>query len=567
MVDSSRTTSSRGAASAPSPKRQCRRLGDMLVGEGVISQGQLDEAAARKDELGGFIGKALIDLGYLRQDTLIEFLVKQCKIPHIRLLEYEIGGDLLEFVPPEVCCEFNLVPIDKLGRILTVAMVDPLDVDALERVSSLCPDLRIKPILCSWQDFEMVATRLFGAKPKAKPASAESLGLTAKKKTGPEKKTPTKGAPKEEETGTPERTPAAREPESRAPAGRPGEPSTSQTDLSAEARAAPRETVRDPQSVRDAQLTELADAVRQAAQAASAALRLAFEARGGTAPADSAEGEAQLRKHASVASLESSAAGVALEADERILAALHSESPLEGFTFETFYVDKANSFTYEISKALGKGPGADYNPFFLYGDVGVGKTHLINAIGNAVLSGTAERRVGYVSSSLFAERLGNALREQAVNAFRENYCHWDLLILDDVQFLGGRAEAQEELFHIFNMLCRANRQIVIAADKPPDALGQLQKRLVSRFASGIVANLKPPEWETRMTILEHHVKDAAVSVPKEVLSLVATRVPRDVRKMTGSLRKIVAFAALVGQDISSEVADEILNHLEAGEAA
>ncbi len=175
--------------------------------------------------------------------------------------------------------------------------------------------------------------------------------------------------------------------------------------------------------------------------------------------------------------------------------------------------------------------------------------------------------MGYVSASQFARRLAEATRDDAIDDFRDNYCHWDVLILDDIQFLGGRVEAQEEFFHIFNVLQQQNRQIIIAADKPPDRLGLLEQRLVSRFASGIVAQLKAPEMESRTKILRQAVAEAQAKTPEEVLSLIAMRVAHDVRKMTGCLRKVIAFARLVGQDMNCELADEILNHLGAEEAA
>jgi len=255
------------------------------------------------------------------------------------------------------------------------------------------------------------------------------------------------------------------------------------------------------------------------------------------------------------------------EEDAQVLHALESEVPLETLTFDAFYPGAANAFTFKLSQAVAENPGGEYNPFFLYGHVGIGKTHLISAVGNAILAQPSGGRVGYVSASHFSRRLSDAMRCGALDAFRENYCHWDVLILDDIQFMGGRVEAQEEFFHIFNVLHQQGRQIIIAGDKAPDRLGMLEQRLVSRFASGIVAELKAPEWETRMEILRHHVKQSGAKVPEEVLSLIAMRVPNDVRKMTGSLRKIVAFARLVGQEMSCEMAGEILSHLGAGEAA
>ena len=282
-------------------------------------------------------------------------------------------------------------------------------------------------------------------------------------------------------------------------------------------------------------------------------------------------------KHASVApfggvSPETPPTAEALEADSKLMDALDSETPLESLTFANFFPGTMNEFTHKVCQAVAAAPGGEYNPLFLYGHVGIGKTHLVSAIGNAILTGGGKKkaaplRVGYVSSSHFSRRLAEAILENAQDAFRENYCHWDVLILDDIQFLGGRVEAQEEFFHIFNALHQQGRQIIIVADKAPDRLGLLEQRLVSRFASGIVAELKAPEWDTRMQILRHRVEQSGVAVPEEILSLIAMRVPGDVRKMTGALRKVAAFAKLIGKSITVEMAQEILSHLGVDEAA
>lgn len=280
--------------------------------------------------------------------------------------------------------------------------------------------------------------------------------------------------------------------------------------------------------------------------------------------------------HNSVAPFMSSEGGtseILLEEDDRVRNALTSEYPLETLTFDNFFAGKTNNFTVKLAQAVAENPGGEYNPLFLYGKVGIGKTHLISAIGNANINTpkTADqrtpRRIGYISASHFARRLMLALADDALELFRDNYCHWDMLILDDIQFLGGRVEAQEEFFHIFNVLQQQQRQIVIAGDKAPDRLGMLEQRLVSRFASGVVADLKPPEWETRMTILRYHADQEKVGIPEEVLSLIAVRVPDDIRKMNGALRKIIAFSRLEGGKISVEDAQRILAHLGANEAA
>jgi chromosomal replication initiator protein DnaA len=882
-------------ASGPSKGKGQKRLGSLLVEEGVATQQQLESALAVQEEKGGYLGAILVELGHLTQDRLTEFLSKQCQIPHVSLIGYEINEQFTKLVPEEICLRLNVLPIDKLARILTVAMVNPLDAEALEEVQKHCPDLRIKPILCSWDHFKIVTERLFGKAPV--PRSAEYTILTrehspAQPKTPEERAARQKardtapGMMDDEDDGAP---PAPSRPPTRGPAGgmqtissdsarqigaalseglqeslaellsalRENRAAPPATDSGAEALAELTATLRDsmeasiqslaaelrtsldglkeswPQApagdgddrlaamlreqlgasvaeamqplteqlagvaaemrkgseqepppppdfaalaqgiqdgvgaavsgalasisaelrslnelqqqapegpspsewadaasqsvgavVRDAleqlgenlrktldgqaetkaqseqefsQLVgslqegvahaleesmagmtvqlksvlsrnETADAENRSEAAAALAERLAEAVNRGLAELrdvqkgqeselarvaetalaaiagesrnaltaqqqelariaettlqsirearESQESQqSQLAKiaeaatqsvrqtteliethlvaennrrdlmrrrknrHASVAPFglapdaDPDEATRVDESDGRIMDALDSEIPLESLTFENYFPGKVNAFTFKVAQAVAAGPGGEYNPFFLYGSVGCGKTHLISAIGNTILTGGGKKakgpapRVGYVSASHFARRLADAVAEGALDAFRENYCHWDVLILDDIQFLGGRVEAQEEFFHIFNALHQQGRQIIIAADKAPDRLGLLEQRLVSRFASGIVAELKPPEWETRMQILKHQMTGAGVPVPEEILSLIAMRVPGDVRKMIGALRKITAFARLIGKDISVEMAQEILSHLGAEEAA
>lgn len=672
-----------------------RRLGDLLLDANLINQKELDDALAIQKQRGGFIGQILVQLGYIKQEAVASCLVKQCKIPHLSLLDYDIGPDVLSLIPEAVCRKYNLLPIDKLGRILTVAMVDPLDLDALEEIRAVCPDLRIKPILCNWEHFELVASKVFGKGRRqegTEEITAASLGLGSAVKKKPENGAPESAPPAQAKTvemapATPaavlagaekglagssseellglmresiretavaiaqelrntksaamptgeelshlirdsvggaiqealatavvqlranaaqEKTPAPqmeqlmetiRESVSgamqealatmvvqmRAMAGR--RESATITDKAGAASLSPealgdilKESVREAlsasreaQAAQEARLAQIAEAALQSVQQASQFV----EGRAVAGQNQRDIGGGRSGRHASVApfgrGLSGKEAAAAAEAhaeeDDQVLAALESEHPLETLTFDTFFPGSANAFTAKLGQAVAASPGGEYNPFFLYGNVGTGKTHLISAIGNAIQEKQQKARVGYVSASHFARRLADAAREDALDAFRENYCHWDVLILDDIQFMGGRVEAQEEFFHIFNVLHQQSRQIIIASDKAPDRLGLLEQRLVSRFASGIVADLKAPERETRMQILRHQVKEAKVTVPDEILSLIAMRVTNDVRKMMGSLRKIIAYARLVGQEMSCEMADEILNHLGIEQAA
>lgn len=680
--------SGRRSAPPPAPPQAHKRLGELLLESGAITQGQLDEAIKKQQAEGGFIGQILLQLGYVTQETIASYLVKQCKIPHLSLLDYDIGPDVAGLVPEEVCHKYHLLPIDKLGRILTVAMVDPLDLEALEAVRAACPELRIKPILCNYEHFMMVASKLFRKPGDAAPVTAQSFGLP-EHLLGPAPKEPAPAPdPQEQALDSAVNQMISDVAEAAAPAvahpaggaegpglapealaavlrdsmrdamreavsalaSRPAPPETAgmgpeefasalkdalretlgamqpAAPAAADAPPAPAPAGPSPAEFAEAMRESLAVAMEEAMAAAVVQLR-AMQGKNegeGASPGMSPEALAaalresvaeavrgvqqaqaeQLREmtEATLASVKQVAELVeanvvatgnaqdlgrkgaarhhsvtpfgkppakesAAEEDARVREAMDSEKPIEGFTFDLFFPGKVNAFTFKASQAVAAAPGEEYNPFFLFGDVGLGKTHLISAIGNAILQHKSQPRVGYVSASHFSRRLAAAMRENALDAFRENYCHWDVLILDDIQFLGGRVEAQEEFFHIFNVLRHEGRQIIIASDKAPDRLGLLEQRLVSRFASGIVTQLKPPEWETRMEILRHHAKAAGSGAPEEVLSLIAMRAPNDIRKMVGALRKITAYASLVEQSLTCELADEILSHLGAEQAA
>ncbi len=799
-----------------------QRLVDLLLGAQLVTRAQLDDAEEERGKTGEFLCKILVQRKYTTQDDINTCFVKMCKIPHISLLDYDVGSEVLKLISKEVCLQYGLLPIDKLGRILTVAMVDPLDNEALDAIRALCPDLRIKPILCNWAHFEQAARKYFvdnekkggeesmasfgltalapkPAAPKpvaaatpappapaiAMPAGAPSASIDTGALVGaiqaglrdvvheisarmtPPPSEPVAAAPtispevlggvmrdsirdamaealKNFERPAPERSappaaaPSAFSPEvlgnvmrdsvreamtealrtmerpstntvqaplvatTMAPdwsgfeqafratldelkeivrpreaavtvatppvsAAGPGievalqeligaikgqtpaadamsetiresiggamqealasvvvqlrasakpdqapppfeqfaemirdtiggvmqealstlivqmRTNTAQNDHSATAQEAivlalrdsqqgmvetMREVIeagRDAQAVQSARLAELAEAAVHSSQQTSQLVEASLVQN----ERMHSLRQGQRSRHASVSSF-----GVLVDGDtadtvgdDRVRDALEAEVPLETLTFDSFFAGKSNAFTLSIAQSVAAKPGGEYNPLFLYGNVGLGKTHLISAAGNAIRQNHPKHRVGYVSASHFSRRLKEALAADAQEAFRENYCHWDVLILDDIQFMGGRVEAQEEFFHIFNVLHQQGRQIIIASDKAPDRLGLLEQRLISRFSSGIVADLKAPEWDTRMQILRRHAGTANVQIPDEILSLIAMRVSNDIRKMVGSLRKIAAFAAMSREPLTVELATEILSHLGGEEAA
>lgn len=734
MSDGANIDAATGAAGSP------RRLGDLLVEAQLVTGEQLDVARKEQEKTGAFLAKILVQSDYLTQDDLNACFVKRCKIPHISLLDYDIDNDVLALVPREICLKHGLLPIDKLGRILTVAMVDPLDEVALDTVRETRPELRIKPILCNWAHFEQVTKKyltsgnsdgkggrnmaqmsaaslglgaaaskptpkpVVGADPGSPPAGGGSPGgavdtgalvaaiqagfagvardMAAQRDAGPNATGDATPAafPVESmaqaiqqsmrdvldevlarESGAPE-TAAQAAPDfsgleasfraavdelksvvrgSVAPATSENAPADSPAPMPAEmsetlqrlAQALDREpaqpageamaevirdsvggamqealaavmvrlrahessaggaslepvlaAVRESQAGMVSSLQEILSAGQQSQELQGARLAAIAEAAVESSQQTSQLIEATLVRnersgslsrgrtpHASVSAFGLPAsdedAQLHAEADEEVRDALASETPLETLTFDRFFPGDANAFTTKICQAVAAKPGAEHNPLFLYGNVGLGKTHLVSAVGNLIKDKNPRHRVGYVSASHFARRLKEATAAEAQDAFRDNYCHWDVLILDDIQFMGGRVEAQEEFFHIFNVLHQRGRQIIIASDKAPDRLGLLERRLISRFSSGIVAELKPPEWETRMKILRHHLQASGATLPDEICSLVAMRVSGDVRKMVGALRKIAAFSSLSEGPVSVEMATEILSHIGGEEAA
>ena len=687
------------------------RLGEMLVLEGVVSAGQLEEALEKQKESGKFFGQVLVEMGFITQTTLVSFLVKQCKIPHISLVDYVVSDELFQLVPKELCLKYNLLPIDKLGRILTLAMVDPLDVEALEHVRKVCPEVKIKPILCDWNHFDSVAKRAFHTEgQQAQEVTAGSFGLSAQK-ARPQPKAPSAteqsavdaavdaivrdaGAAKPEArppqkpvAGAQRQEPATRQAQPSAPpaptptvsaeavgaqvaesvrkvlhealqplvaAGTHTPPAADSKAIAAEVTVGIRnsmqefmaplvaelqkaaaersgaagpapdprewlgqfsqelqasmragfesllqaqrqepesgpptpdltaliaESVRNAVAEQESRFLQVAESILQAAQATEESLKAIQEDRG-------RDGGSEM-EHARIANLEVfpgpgteelsaerfseggalDSPGLGMETDERVREAIDSDRLLNGYTFKEFIVGPVNTFTLKAARALGEKLARDFNPLYISGDEGLGKTHLLNAVGNAVLERNPDLRVAYVSTSHFAGAFAAALKHDELSEFRDRYCRWDVLLIDDIQFLAGRTEAQEELFHIFNALVHEGRIVVIAGDRQPDKLADFQKGLSSRFSSGIVTKLRPPEMDVRLAILKRYAAAHRVVVPEEILTLVATRIASDVRRMRGALRKVIAYAKLVEQDITREMANEVLDSLGADDAA
>ncbi|MBN1425807.1 chromosomal replication initiator protein DnaA, partial [Candidatus Fermentibacteria bacterium] len=235
--------------------------------------------------------------------------------------------------------------------------------------------------------------------------------------------------------------------------------------------------------------------------------------------------------------------------------------PLKPYTFDEFVVGHANQFTYATAKAVAEAPAQDYNPLFIYSGVGLGKTHLVNAIGNHILARDPGSRVIYLSSERFTAELVSAIQRNDIKSFRRRYREVDVLLLDDIHFLAGKERAQEEFFHTFNELYNAHKQIVTTSDRPPKSMLTLEKRLRSRFEGGIITDIQPPEYETRLAILHKKMERMGQSVDQPVLELLAERITSNIRELEGALRGVIASAEAAGESITRRYAERVLDEI------
>ncbi|TYZ22269.1 chromosomal replication initiator protein DnaA [Selenomonas ruminis] len=244
--------------------------------------------------------------------------------------------------------------------------------------------------------------------------------------------------------------------------------------------------------------------------------------------------------------------------DMHIVAAGDSASLNPKYTFDTFVTGSSNRFAHAAAMAVAESPGKVYNPFFMYGGVGLGKTHLMHAIGNRVLHNHPEMRVLYVSSEQFTNEIIRSIQEGNAEKFRQKYRNIDVLLVDDIQFLSGKTSTQEEFFHTFNTLHDAEKQIILSSDRPPREVERLEDRLRSRFEWGLITDIQAPDLETRIAILKNKAQLDHFSVPNDVMVYIASRIDSNIRELEGALTRVVAYASLIKKPVTTDLVAEAL---------
>jgi chromosomal replication initiator protein len=239
------------------------------------------------------------------------------------------------------------------------------------------------------------------------------------------------------------------------------------------------------------------------------------------------------------------------------------ESPVldSRYTFDTFVIASSNRFAHAAAQSVAESPARSYNPLFIYGDAGLGKTHLLHAIGNYVLENFNGRHVRYVTTETYMNEFVDAIRTNTTTAFKRRYRECDVLLIDDVQFMERKESLQEEFFHTFNSLYATSKQIVLTSDRPPKSIATLEDRLRSRFLSGLITVVEPPDLETRLAILRAKAEHDHMDVPDTVLDFIATHVKDNIRELEGALIRVTAFASLNRQPMSRELAEQVLSDI------
>ena len=231
------------------------------------------------------------------------------------------------------------------------------------------------------------------------------------------------------------------------------------------------------------------------------------------------------------------------------------------YTFESFVIGPSNRFAHAASVAVCESPAKAYNPLFIYGGTGLGKTHLMHAMGHKILQRAPKAKILYISSEEFTNQLIASIQNRTMNKFKEKHRNVDVLLIDDIHFIAGKESTQEEFFHTFNTLYDAHKQIVVSSDRPPKEIQSLEERLVTRFEWGLVTDIQPPDFETRMAILKKKSERDSIALPDDVYYFLAEKIKSNIRELEGALIRVVAYAKLIGKEITVDMVKEVLKDM------
>jgi chromosomal replication initiator protein len=231
------------------------------------------------------------------------------------------------------------------------------------------------------------------------------------------------------------------------------------------------------------------------------------------------------------------------------------------YLFDSFIVGPFNELPHAAASAVSKNPGFVYNPLFIYGGVGLGKTHLLQAIGNEVIKNFPKKKVKYISSEKFTSEVVNSIKNQQIDSFKMKYRVYDVLIIDDIQFLAGKEKTQEEFFHVFNVLYENNKQIILSSDRPPKAIQALAERLRSRFEGGMIADISIPDFETRVAILKAKAQEKKADFSEEIYQYIASAIQKNIRELEGALNRLIVFQKLNNQQPDLEITKNLLKNI------
>jgi chromosomal replication initiator protein len=228
------------------------------------------------------------------------------------------------------------------------------------------------------------------------------------------------------------------------------------------------------------------------------------------------------------------------------------------YTFENFIIGESNRFAHAASVAVAQNPADSYNPLFIYGGVGLGKTHLLHAIGNKIKKDSDDTKVLYITSETFTNEFIDAIKSGQNNSFRDKFRNIDILMVDDIQFIGGKERSQEEFFHTFNHLYHNNKQIILSSDRPPKDISTLEERLRTRFEAGLICDINAPDLETRIAILKRKTEDEDIVIPEEIILFLASKIKSNIRELEGIFTRLVAMTKLSKKDVTREIAEEVI---------